>query len=99
MGATQSTVSRIESGHAAPNQYELRAIASAFDIGNAELTQMIDDAFARTQKVAESVVPPSHSTTPWWENAVLVVGVIGLVGLVLFAVAYVLRKGKAEEDE
>ena len=52
IGITQSAVSRVERGQAQPDPFEMRALADAFEMTAAELTALIDNAFA---KAAEAV--------------------------------------------
>ena len=90
-GITQSTLSRIERGQVLPDIYMFRVTARAFGLTVGQLSKQIELAFIRTEQAARQAAPQStkNQDTPWWEAALVVAGVVGLAGLVAFAVSTV----------
>ena len=88
---SQSMVSRIESGQAQPDAFTLKKLAEAFNTTPGELTEQIDRAYARTEETTRGLVSNSRGG-PWWKTALAIAGVVGLAGVVAFAVAAVLEE-------
>jgi transcriptional regulator with XRE-family HTH domain len=91
---TQPTLSRIERGKSLPDAYTLRRLAEALGMSAEAFTGRAEEALRRTEAAALATLG-REGTGPWWQRAVKVAGVIGLGGLVAFAVASALghRKG------
>lgn len=94
-GIAHATMSRIEAGHSLPDAFVLRRIAEGLGMTTGDLNATFDRAYARTQQAAASAAPAKSSEQPWWAVALTIAGVVGLAGLVGFAVAAAL----AEEDD
>lgn len=90
VGLTQSTLSRIERGQAQPDPYMLRQLAAAFGMTVGEFDEHVQDAYQRTEQAAQSAVR-GQQDEKWWEVALSIAGVVGLAGLVAFAVAAVVN--------
>lgn len=97
-GVNQSTLSRFERGDSVPDAYTLRRIAEALDLTAAELNVMVERGMVGTRNAAASALPEAKNQ-PWWVAALAVAGVIGLSGLVVFAVAAALKDEKAKPRE
>ncbi len=88
---SQSMVSRLERGQTQPDAFTLKKIAEAFDMTPGELTEQIDRAYARTEETTRGLVSTNREG-PWWKTALAVAGVVGLAGLVAFAVVAILEE-------
>jgi len=98
IGATQPTISRIERGQAQAGPFELRGLAEAFGMSTAQLTALVDEAYARAERAAnEEVKGPAQGE--WWRTALTVLGGMGLAGLAGFAAAATLSRLDAKPDE
>lgn len=87
VGLTQSTLSRIERGQAQPDAFTFRKLAGAFEVSAGELSDWIDQAYARSAEAAKGAIGGRRAQKNWWQAAVAVAGFAGLGGLVAFAVA------------
>lgn len=90
VGLTQSTLSRIERGQAQPDPFVLRQLAAAFGMTLGSFDEHVQDAYQRTEQAAQSAVRGQQGEK-WWEVALGIAGVVGLAGLVAFAVAAVVN--------
>lgn len=91
LGISQSMLSRIERGQAAPSGYQMHKIANALALPQEALVRLVADALQRAKNAAELVLR-LPGTSPWWEVAAERVGDRGTQGLVTFAVAAVLAE-------
>ncbi|HYO58076.1 helix-turn-helix transcriptional regulator [Archangium sp.] len=92
VGISQPVLSRIESGKMQPDAFQLREIAHALGVELHELHAQVQEAMEATKRAAEATrkKPNANST---WDELMAVAGVVGLMGLVIFAVAVVLEGG------
>lgn len=92
-GISQPMISRIESGKR-PDAYVYGRLASAFSLSVQQLDHYAQEAVAKTKQAAEAVSKPKP-----WQEALAVVGTIGIIGLVAFAVAAMLGDDEPEPPE
>ena len=92
LGIAQSSLSRIEHGQAQPEAFLFKKMADTFGMTVGELAGTVDVAVERTQQCAAGacVAGQGDQGAPWWAVALGIAGVVGLAGLVAFAVAAVL---------
>ena len=97
IGVSQPTLSRLERGLGRADALTLRKVADALSLTVDHLNAQIDAALNKAEKAARQTVgkasPASEST--WWDSAIGVAGVLGLAGLIAFAVAAAL----SEDDQ
>lgn len=84
-GISQPVLSRIEAGRM-PDAFVYGRLAAAFGLTVQQLDERVHQAMNRTKRAAEAVASPPQQ----WEHVVSAVGKIGLVGLIIFAVAALL---------
>ena len=98
VGITQSNLSRIERGQAQPDAYTFRRLAEAFGMSASKLSKLVETAYNGTKEAAASASQETSDEGPWWKRALAVAGVVGLTGLVAFAVGAAMV-ALAEADE
>ena len=94
---TQSAISRIERGTSMPDAYAFRRLAEAFGMTAPELNSAVEAAMARSEQACRSTIHPPKGAQ-WWETALKVAGVIGLTGLIAFAVAAALEEDDRKDE-
>ncbi len=94
MGMSQAALSRIERGQALPDSFQFDRFAALFGMTSAALQTYVQAVWLRTEEATWGALKQQHTTTPWWEVAVQVAGIVGVAGLVAFAVAVVLKETK-----
>lgn len=96
VGIAQSTLSRIEKGHLVPDAALVRSLAAALGTTAARLTAMVERAMERTEAATQGATGQTAGPgTEWWEAALVIAGMAGLVALVAFAVAAALADDDA----
>lgn len=83
----QYTLSRIEAGKASVDLFALQRIASELGLTIDQLQSKVDEAL-RVAKEAATTVQPATKSGNWWAF----LGMMGLMGVVVFAVAAVIDK-------
>src|SRR5262245_27885846 len=90
VGASQPVISRIEKGRIQPDAFLYGRLAAAFGLTVQDLQQRVNNAMNATKRAAEAVSPQRAKS---WDDVAGVVGTLGLIGLVFFAVAALLEDG------
>lgn len=86
---TQTMIARIELGRRELGAYQHRQIALAFGMTSEEFAHLIERAYDEVAQAARHTLP--NRPAPWWEAAVQVAGVVGLLGLATFVIAAMLE--------
>ena len=87
-GISQPVISRIEAGKQQPNFYQYSQLANALGTDVAGLDARVKEAMARAKKAAEAATQTKAAVPAQaWNQAVIVGGIAGLLGLIVFAVA------------
>ncbi len=99
IGVSQPTLSRIERGKAVPDILLFVEIADALDMEASDLHDAIDDAVRRTRDAAAGATNQTSGSDTVWSAALKVAGVVGVAGLVAFAVAAALKAIDEDDDD
>lgn len=88
VNTTQSTISRIERGEVLPDVILFRELANTFETTTDDLYKKMDEVIAKAEKLARIVSQEApKKTADWWEMALLVVGISGVIALIGATVA------------
>jgi transcriptional regulator with XRE-family HTH domain len=91
IGVSQPVMSRIEAGTIQPTAYGFECLATALGLSVQELHHHVADGIARSRDAATAAIKTKKSSSDPWKTAFGVAGVIGLGGLIGFAVAAMLK--------
>lgn len=96
-GLTQPTLSRLERGKSMPDAFAHRQIARALGLTETELNQRVDEVMKRTEEAAAGAL--QEEGDGGWKTVLSVAGLVGLGGLVGFAVAALLKTWPEDPQE
>ncbi len=91
-GMSQTMIARIEKGSREMGPYQLNQLAAAFERKPEEILALIDQGVARTESAAKAAF--GSKGLSWWQVALGIAGLVGVIGLITFAVAAVLNDDK-----
>lgn len=100
LGIAQSTMSRIERGEVQPDFSTFRRLAWAFQMEPADLSQQLERVLQQTKNTVVATAGRTGATAnseeaSWWGPALAAAGLVGVAGLIGYAVAQAL----SDEDE
>lgn len=98
IGLSQPTLSRIERGEAIPDVATFSRIAVRLDLTPADLYNLIDNAVERAGQAAAAASSQAADSESQWSTVLKIAGVVGVAGLVAFAVAAVLNDREKERE-
>lgn len=100
VGISQPTLSRIERGEAIPDAQVFNEMAVQLEMRPGDLYNLVQDAMDRAGRAAAGASNEAAGSESIWSTVLRIAGVVGIAGLVAFAVAAVLNeRGGREEDE
>jgi transcriptional regulator with XRE-family HTH domain len=89
VGISQPTLSRFERGAGKPDALTMRKLAAELGVSVDAVNARIDEVLERAKKLSANVTTRASAQDGWWDTAVGVLGAIGVVALIVVAVAAV----------
>ena len=99
IGVSQPTLSRIERGQAVPDVLLFGRIAENLGLTPAELHEVVEESLRRAQEAAAGATHQAANSESLWTTAFAIAGLVGLAGLVAFAVAAALKDLQDEDED
>lgn len=94
VGISQPTLSRFERGAGQPDALTMRRLAEALGTSVDDLHARVDEALKRAAKLSKNAFPKSANAESTWNGLAAVVGTLGIVALIAFAIAAVFGESK-----
>jgi transcriptional regulator with XRE-family HTH domain len=95
VGISQPTLSRFERGAGKPDALTMKKLAAELGVSVDAVNNRIDEVLAQAKKLSANVTQRSTGQDGWWDTAVALLGAIGVVALIVVAVAAVFGGSKA----
>lgn len=93
VGISQPTLSRFERGAGKPDALTMKKLAAELGVSVDAVNRRIDEVLDRAKRLSVNVTRGA-AQDGWWETAVGVLGAIGVVALIVVAVAAVFGGSK-----
>lgn len=93
VGLSQPTLSRFERGAGQPGALTMRRLAEALGTSVDDLHARVEEALKRAEKLSKGALPKAKAE-PTWDGLAAVVGTLGIVALIAFAIAAVFGESK-----
>lgn len=93
VGISQPTLSRFERGAGKPDALTMKKLAAELGVSVDAVNGRIDEVLDRAKKLSANVTRGA-AQDGWWETAVGILGAIGVVALIVVAVAAVFGGSK-----
>lgn len=92
VGISQPTLSRIENGTSNCDPLTFRKLAELLGVTVDQLHTQVDQSLQKAKEAVEVTSPGQTGESSWWEAGIAIAGVLGLMGLLAFAVAAALAE-------
>jgi transcriptional regulator with XRE-family HTH domain len=95
VGISQPTLSRFERGDGQPNALTMRRLADALGISVDDLHARVEEALKRAERLSKDALSKATKTVDsTWNGLGAVVGTLGIVALIAFAIAAVFGESR-----